>query len=375
MQDIHSKIPAQPLQLPNIAVVIPSNREIRLDFLEGIPEDIPIYVVDDSNGSIVANRSNMKVFYYTDQEYMLGPRTNLVPRRSAACRNFAYYYIWKETDHTHVITLDDDCKTHPKFIDQHSVVGTHREWKTYTSPTGWLNSIDLLPVTPPLFARGYPYWARETRPQYQITKKRGLSVCNLGLWENHLDFDGMDKYIVDRYQQTFNYASTEVECVRVSSPHMPTFVPFSGMNVAFIRPLLPVMSQVPMNQQVGFDYSLWRFDDLWSGIIAQVLIDKSDDDCLTVGAPIITHTRVGNLKREVAGEHYGHLISPYLHEIVQEAAQQIHHSAYNEMYIGLCSISYELTVRKRESGTIPKLYAQILSSIFNQLARWSELFL
>jgi reversibly glycosylated polypeptide len=357
------------------AVVIPSIRGVDPALLQAIPEHIPVYVVDDSDGNVVANRPHMRVFYYADQSRMLGSKATLVPRKTAACRNFAYYYIWKETDHTHIITLDDDCKTHSGFLTEHGVVGTVQEWETYTSPTGWLNSIDLLPVPQSLFARGYPYWIRGESPDYQVSRTMARSVCNLGLWTHHLDFDGIDKYVVDRYQQMYDFNPAEVRCIRAGTPATPSFVPFSGMNVGFIRAVLPIMTQIPMNQQLGLDYSIWRFDDLWSGVLIQSLIDKNPVDCLTVGTPIVTHLRVGNIKREVNGEHYGHLLSPYFHEVVQEASQRVHNTGYGEMYVELCAISHELALRKGEARKIPKLYANTLSGIFDHLAEWGRLFL
>lgn len=155
----------------------------------------------------------------------------------------------------------------------------------------------------------------------------------------------------------------------------PTFIPFSGMNVSFIRELLPVMTQIPMNQQLGVDYSLWRFDDLWSGILIQSLINKIPDDCLTAGPPIVIHTRVGNLKREISGEHYGHLLSPYFHEIVQEASMRIRSLTYVEMYTELCIASFELIQKKKEARKLPEAYANTLGNIFNHLTQWSKLFL
>lgn len=356
------------------AVVIPSNRSITPAFLEGIPEEVPIYVVDDSNGHVQSVRSRMMIFTYADYERLLGHQAHLVPRRSAACRNFAYYYIARETSHTHIVTLDDDCSTHADFLAGHSVVGRASTWPTVSSPTGWTNSIDLLPVPQPLYARGYPYWLRGDGVPQQTSESSARSVCNVGLWKHHLDFDGMDKYVVDRYQTTFDFDAEQVMHRRIGLPEQPTLVPFSGMNVAFSRDLLSVMTQVPMNQQLGHDYYLWRFDDLWCGVIAQALINRRPEDCLTCGAPVVTHTRAGNLQREVAGEHYGHLLAPYFHDLVGEAATEIDHDTYPAMYVALCTAAAERATKALERGALPRLYGRTLQAIFRHLRDWGALF-
>jgi hypothetical protein len=150
-------------------------------------------------------------------------------------------------------------------------------------------------------------------------------------------------------------------------------VPFCGMNVAFVRELLPAVTQVPMNQATTSGYSLWRFDDLWCGGLLQPLINCCGD-CLTTGPPIISHLRAGNLKRETAGEHFGHLISPYYYEMLLHIASQVCPGSYASMYLELCTRAHEWIVRHRERRRIPWLYADILLAIFRHLVRWAELF-
>ncbi len=359
----------------NWAVVIPSIRQINLDLLRFIPDDVHVYVVDDSDGSIVPNRVNMTVFYYDDQRRILGPNVHLVPRKTAACRNFAYYYIWKETDYTHIVTLDDDCSVPANFLSAHGVIGVTREHVTCTSPTGWINSTDLLPVGGRAFARGYPYWLREEPVEHVSLSTTARSVCNLGLWSHHLDFDAMDKYVASRYQQVFDFDEAKVNNFRIGTPECPTLIPFSGMNVAFIREALPVATQVPMNQQIGMDYALHRFDDLWCGILLQAVVNKRVGDCLTAGSPVVKHLRAGNLQAEMRGEHYGHLLSPHFQDIVQEAIEEVHFNSYAAMYADLCEVSHEIIVKRGERLVIPRLYARVLSDIFECLSKWARLFL
>src|SRR5262245_10881368 len=87
-------------------VIIPSIRTIDAHNIAAIPEDVDILVVDDSDGSIKPTRSRMRVFTYADQREVMGKDYDLIPHKTAACRNFAFYYVYKYTDHDVIITID-----------------------------------------------------------------------------------------------------------------------------------------------------------------------------------------------------------------------------------------------------------------------------
>jgi len=229
-------------------------------------------------------------------------------------------------------------------------------------------------VPRPLFARGYPWWLRESRSPYNVSLTSSRSVCNLGLWSHHLDFDAVDKYCIDRYQHTYDYDGSLVGSMRVGTPEFPTMIPVSAMNIAFLRELLPAMTQIPMNQVLSGDYSLWRFDDIWAGVLAQLVINKHRGDCLTTGSPVVAHQRAGNIHRELAGEHYGHLLSPYFCEIAYGAAEDLSGSTYLEMYAELCESAERLTAKYEAAKRLPTLYAKTIQGIFHHLTRWADLF-
>ena len=94
-------------------VIIPSIRTIDSRNIAAIPEDIDIIVVDDSDGSIKPTRPKMQVFTYADQREVMGRDYDLIPHKTAACRNFAFYYVYKYTDHDVIITIDDDACCRP----------------------------------------------------------------------------------------------------------------------------------------------------------------------------------------------------------------------------------------------------------------------
>ncbi|MCK5410398.1 MAG: hypothetical protein KAJ30_09040, partial [Candidatus Heimdallarchaeota archaeon] len=73
-----------------------------------------------------------------------------------------------------------------------------------------------------------------------------------------------------------------------------------GMNLSFKAKALPLMFQPLM----GEDYEIWRFDDIWFGIIAKKICDHLDY-LIRAGSPSISHSRASNvwsnLKKEVNG--------------------------------------------------------------------------
>src|SRR5690606_37671353 len=109
------------LNLSDWAVVMPSIREVNLEYLAPIPEDVKIFIVDDSNGTIEPSRPNMEVFVYDDYRRVLGEEETIIPRKSDTCRSFGFYQAWKQGD-KYIITLDDHCKCHDGFLEGHSIV-------------------------------------------------------------------------------------------------------------------------------------------------------------------------------------------------------------------------------------------------------------
>ncbi len=63
----------------------------------------------------------MKVFTYADQREVMGRDYDLIPHKTAACRNFAFYYVYKHTDHDLIITIDDDCLLPPDFMASYAL--------------------------------------------------------------------------------------------------------------------------------------------------------------------------------------------------------------------------------------------------------------
>jgi hypothetical protein len=358
-------------------VIIPSIRTIDARNIAAIPEDVDILVVDDSDGSIKPTRSRMRVFTYADQREVMGKDYDLIPHKTAACRNFAFYYVYKYTDHNVIITIDDDCLLPPDFMSSYASVGTTGVWPNVTVE-GWYNTIAFLGATGAegrvLYPRGFPFWLRHPSEEKHGTVS-GRLVCTMGLWSNVLDYDGVDKYLFEDYRQLRPTVSPLAPLMTVGTPAIPTKFSFCAMNFAFHRDMLPAAYQMPMDREIAPGYPIWRFDDIWAGYVIESLIHKrGGSDVIAIGNPIVTHLKEGNLLREVHGEHFGHLMAPYFYALIDAGVAAIAPGSYAAMYFDLFHYLVEDFATLADDLKVPALYRTYFQETFERLRRWSALF-
>lgn len=359
----------------NFVLVIPSIREINNELLRNVPADIELLVVDDSNGNCRPNRPNMRVFDYDFQRKVMGQDNyDLIPHKTAACRNFAFYYIWKETDYQYILTLDDDCKTEPGFIEAYCQLGNTLDLPTVIG-YDWINTIDQYNnLGLSLFARGYPYWERFEK-DWKVIHTTSRVVTIMGMWRRFLDVDGIDKYLFSEFGDIYQDVSPQYPLLRVGTKTSPTKFSFCAMNFGFIREVLPIMYQMPMVERFVDRYSIWRFDDIWAGYVLQSLICLKDD-AVCIGEPLIEHQKAGNLTKEVLGEHYGHLISPYFYRLIDAGISVVDSSrSYAEMYVCLFDHLVSRFGMYKAEFAVPELYCGYLRPTFERLLRWGRLFI
>src|SRR2546427_3022158 len=358
-------------------VIIPSIRTIDARNIAAIPDEVDILVVDDSDGSIKPTRPKMRVFTYADQRDVMGRDYDLIPHKTAACRNFAFYYVHQHTDHDVIITIDDDCLLPPDFMAAYGQVGTTRRWPN-VAVDGSYNTIRFLGVTGEggrtLYPRGFPFCLREPAPETQSVVG-GRLVCLMGLWQNVLDYDGIDKYLAEDYRQLHGSVSPLGPIMTVGTPAMPTKFSFCAMNFAFHREMLPAAYQMPMDREILPGYPIWRFDDIWAGYVIESLVHKrADGDLIGIGSPIVTHLMEGNLVRAVHGEHIGHLMSPYFYSLIDEGVARILPGSYADMYFTLFDTLVEDWNALAKDLRIPAAYGRYFVETFERLRRWAALF-
>jgi len=358
-------------------VVIPSIRDIIPERISALPEDVEVFVVDDSDGNITPNRDNMTVFYYDDQRDVMGRDYDLISHKTDACRNFGFYYVWKHTDHDLIITIDDDVVLPPHFLQAYSSVGTTGEWPN-VEVDGWYNTIKFLGATGDngrtLYPRGFPYWLRDAHEERNGTA-RGRLVCLMGGWSDILDYNAIDKFLFDDYRLRAPHASPIAPLLTVGTPRCPTKFPFCSMNFGFTRDMLPAAYQMPMDLEIAPSYPIKRFADIWAGYVIQALVhNRGGEDLIAVGEPMTVHLKEGDLKREVLGEHFGHLLSPYFYDLIDLGIAATPAGTYAEMYLRLFGYLEENVERACDEVRCPQLYRKYFRDAFTRLRRWAELF-
>ena len=349
------------------ALVMPSIRQINSEYLSSIPESVKIFVVDDTDGTIQPNRDNMEVYTYSDYKEVLGDDTALIPRKTDTCRSFGFYMAWLQ-GYRYIVTLDDDCLTHDGFLDEHSILGNVVSLKAVAS-NPWYNTLDNLHLksnggqTGRYYARGFPYCYRPSPSEPQeFSTVTGRVVCNMGMWLKVPDINGLDKIDGDIPQSV----SLKEERLAISSG---TNFSLSIMNVAFLAEIVPAFYQLPMNVEVC-DARLDRFGDIWSGYILKKLADIRGD-LVTIGKPVVTHTKAGNTIREIKVEHFGNLMENYFYPLVDESIQGIAPGDYGEMYHQFASTFNQIA----NKANLPKGYRNFFASMSEKMARWALLFL
>jgi len=342
-------------------VVIGSIWNINPDYLGSIPENIPVLVVDDSNGNITKNRKNMIVINYKNQEDYLGEYVDLIPRKSPSCKNFGLIYAFKE-GYKRVIGLDDDCDTcvSPQFMSEIDIIGEIVELPYCTSENGWFNPCSMLRHGQ-MYSRGYPYELRGFREKYQFEDRKKKVIFNAGLWTGSPDINGIDKL-----SREIPYEN-ELKEPKSLGIEKGTVFPLSIGNYQILAECIPAFFQAPdFDMPSGF--KIRRHDDIWSALILKYLADKREEG-VTVGKPIVNHMRKGNPVREILSEFSTILIQRDFCRLVEEATRDIEKSSYLEMYHK--TALNILNIAKKSSFGV---YDRVFLILAKKMLRWVELF-
>ncbi|MCJ7779062.1 MAG: hypothetical protein MUP16_12210 [Sedimentisphaerales bacterium] len=342
-------------------VVIASIRNINHDYLSVIPDDIPIVVVDDSNGNIKKSHHNVTVINYKDQEDYLGEYVDLIPRKTPSCKNFGLIYAYRE-GYQRVIGLDDDVdlRVSPDFMSDADIIGKEAELPYVSSENGWFNPCSML-KNGKQYSRGYPYELRGVRENYKYENEKKKVVFNAGLWTGTPDINGIDK--LNREVFTENELK-EPQRVGVAKN---TVFPLSIMNYQILTECIPAFYQPPdFDMTDGF--RVRRHDDVWSALILKYLADKKGDG-MTVGKPIVDHTKSGDINAEILSEHFTNLIHHDFCNVIQEATNRVMPSSYLDMYRQTALNIVEIASKK-----VRGIYDEVFLALAEKMLRWGEIF-
>jgi hypothetical protein len=97
-------------------------------------------------------------------------------------------------------------------------------------------------------------------------------------------------------------------------------------------------------------------------------------DVIGIGKPIVKHLKEGNLLREIHGEHFGNLMSPYFYALIDAGIAAISPGSYAMMYFDLFTYLVDDFKALADDLRIPSLYCAYFLDTFQRLQRWAALF-
>lgn len=298
----------------NTAIVIPSNRKLTREFLEPIGKEPNIYVVNDHEEDIPIDTQwgNIRRLRYSDQHKVFENeyhRQTFMSRKTAGCRNFGIWQAYKDGADI-IINLDDDVIVPESFVLDYETILTsvgRNPWPV-VSNRKWANTINSFEW----FARGFPY---EDRIGYAHSVSLDLypsmvSLIHMGLWDNVLDFNGIDKLSLDGSQppQTTGYNDS-----LYWAPNQ--YIPICGMNCGARREAAMGLLQIPMGHEFYNRYPMYRIEDIWGGYLWQSLYPNT----VSFGQPIGRHLKEGNRDWEIIVENYSIVLAKEFERAIDES--------------------------------------------------------
>lgn len=341
-----------------IAITSPVPSTPTKDFLNSLPSEYDWIVIDDSNGKLdLPKRDNIFTFDYTKQKKILGRFYNdfIAFHKSASCRNLAHFLAYKQ-GYDIVFSLDYDCVVPKDFIKEHIQVFSERSHISLETKSGWINPIE----SKKWFTRGFPYSVRNSKENTVQKKTNKKVVLNMGLWENVVDINAIDK-VLEPSPKSFP--------LKRSHTAVNGFMPLCGMNNSFVKEIIPAYFFLPNFQLDGWDIS--RHDDIWGGYILQKLIRKKGD-IVTYGDPIVFHERESSQPRVLYYEHYMHILEPYFYDLVDEAVDPIKKGNYKDMFSDFADNFERLT--KKNKSKIPSKYLDGFRNQSKYITLWKKIF-
>lgn len=342
--------------IANVAVVMPIPNDPDWSIFSDLSEDVTLIVVDDSDGKLAPPpRRNVRYYDYAAQRAVMGDNYPAIPHKSAATRNFGHYLAYREGFDV-IIALDYDCRPRPGWLEAH--LECLREGVNVPALQGtWINSIEA----EGFYARGFPYEYRNPLAAANMeTAASGMVKVNMGVWDNILDLNGIDK--VHKEPPSEPGLRGEQNYIALGN------IPVCGMNTAFRAELTPAYCFLP-DVWVAGNWQLSRHDDIWGGYILKRLMDLRGD-LFSFGRPVVEHTRQSNLNKVMVIEHYMHLMSVNFYDLVEEAITSVVPGDYSGMF-GAFTDAFRSAVGR---SSAPLHYRETFAELGAAMDRWNRCF-
>ncbi len=228
-----------------------------------------------------------------------------------------------------LISIDDDnyAVAGEDAFAAHSVVcEAGREWVETSSPTGFFNICELLEFERPLpiYARGYPYFARNKGEVANRRTEAAEIHVNAGLWTIDPDIDGMTWLVAN--PRVTGFKGESVVLAR------DTWSPINTQNTALRREAIAAYYFVKMRYPVA-GMPIDRFGDIFSGYLVQACA-KHLGGAVRAGTPVAEHRRNSHDYMKDAAHEMGCIMAledllPWLSEV------HLSGSTYAEAYASL----------------------------------------
>lgn len=195
-----------------------------------------------------------------------------------------------------IVTIDDDnflCQ--PDYLGFHAHVGHQEDVEAVSASSGWWNVCDMLEEARgiPFYHRGFPL-SRRWQPEDEfrvVTKLRGRTVVNAGLWLDDPDLDAVTRLCLPICATRPSGSFRErVAC------NLGTWSPFNSQNTAILRDAIAAYFLFPY---VG------RYDDIWASYVIRHIADHLGD-LVTYGSPLVRQKRnPHNYFKDFDAERFG----------------------------------------------------------------------
>lgn len=257
-----------------VAIIVPTIRpEQYTKFLEAWQPlfekyNVMLFTVHDGKKPTVEMKD-----YFTDVtttmsiKDIMGEYQDTIFNFNSGVRNvgFAAAYTFFRPDM--YMTLDDD------EVPIGDPIKDHWDALSMKVPVSWMKVGSE-------YTRGFPYGIRD---EAQV-------VLSHGVWEGFADWDAPTQ-LVD--------GNKEIDFYKGPIPK-GVYYPMCIMNIAFREEALPYIYQPPQGEKAG----IWRFDDIWSGVLSKREIDKNGWAVVT-GYSRTLHQRASNVWKNLKYESTG----------------------------------------------------------------------
>ena len=268
-----------------VAIVTAVHIQPTDEWINALPTDCDIIVIDDSNGKVKIDKPNVRIYDYEKQKEVLGDLYEEFDKwfhRSSACKNLGHVIAYKEKYEV-MIEIDSDCICPRDLVERHLTALNMKGGD-------WVNPLQKKGLYP----RGYPYSMRNKEV-----------VANLGLWSDCLDINGADRTKGEPKE-------TDIGDNRI----VDGLIPFSGMNFAIKREYIPLMFLIP-----NFDYKCLKFrrhDDIFGGYLFQKFLQILDKK-ITYGLPIVRHDSEVIPSEDAAAEEAMNSADTMFYDLIDDA--------------------------------------------------------